>query len=53
MEAILFAVNEKAEAAAKLMNQYRDDYNKDNYNFWRGQYLAFTEMYSLLSNAKL
>ena len=49
MDAIMFAINEKAIVASESMNQYRNDSEK--YNFWRGQYLAFTEIYSLLNNA--
>ena len=50
LDALKFAINEKAETALVLMNQYRDDYNKDKYQFYYGQYLAYTEIYSMLNN---
>jgi len=53
IEAQKFAVNEKAKTALLLMNQYRDDYNKEKYNFYYGQYLAYNEVYSMLSNINL
>ena len=40
----------KQSMASALMNQYRDDYNKDKYQFYYGQYLAYTEIYSMLNN---
>jgi hypothetical protein len=53
LEATLFAVNEKAKDALTLMNQYKDDYNKDKYNFYYGQYLAYNEIYTMLNNTSL
>lgn len=50
LDALKFSVNEKTKTASALMNQYRDDYNKDKYNFYYGQYLAYTEIYSMLNN---
>jgi hypothetical protein len=50
LDALKFSVNEKTKMASALMNQYRDDYNKNKYNFYYGQYLAYTEIYSMLNN---
>ncbi len=52
MDAILFAVNEKAEEASQLMNLYKGG-DHAIYEFYRGQYMAFNEVYSLLKNSKL
>jgi len=51
LDAIKFSVNEKSKNALTLMNQYKDDYNKDKYNFYYGQYLAYIEIYSMLENS--
>lgn len=49
LDAIKFAVNEKANQASKLMDQYSNN-NKAKFDFYYGQYLAFNEIYSLLSH---
>ena len=48
MDALIFAVNKKAEYAANKMHEVEDE---DKRQFWRGQYMAFNEVYSLLKNA--
>ena len=48
MDALMFAVNKKAEYAANKMYEVEDE---DKRQFWRGQYMAFNEVYSLLKNA--
>jgi hypothetical protein len=48
IDSMKFAVNEKAERSLKLMNQYRND--NDKFEFYHGQYLAFSEIYTMLSN---
>lgn len=50
MDAIIFAINEKAYQASILMNQYSNT-DKEKFEFYRGQYLAFIEVYSLLNNS--
>ena len=48
MDANLFALNEKANQASQLMGLYYLDPIK--YEFYRGQYMAFNEVYSMLKN---
>jgi hypothetical protein len=47
IEAIMFAVNEKANEAAKKIHEVEDKVQSE---FWHGQYMAFNEVYSLLKN---
>ncbi len=49
MDLLLFSANEKANQATKLMNKQTTFEKK---SFWHGNYMAFNEMYSLLSNLK-
>ena len=49
LELLLFAANEKANEATKLKNAQKSIAEKA---FWQGQYMAFNEFYSLLSNLK-
>ena len=51
LDAIKFAVNEKADGALKLM-QYYAGTDREKTEFFRGQYLAFNEVYSLLTNVQ-
>ena len=51
LDAIMFAVNEKANNASKLMEQYRNT-NMVKCSFWLGQYQAFNEIYTMLNNSK-
>lgn len=44
-----FTINEKAVNASKQMRDYVNE-NKDKYNFSKGQYMAFSEVYLLLNN---
>jgi hypothetical protein len=48
IDSIKFAINEKAETAGKLMNLYRGT-DSAKFEFYRGQYLAYCEMYTMLS----
>jgi hypothetical protein len=49
IDSIKFAINEKADMASKLMNLYRGT-DSAKFEFYRGQYLAYCEMYSMLTN---
>lgn len=49
IDLIMFHVNEKANTAS---GQMRKDYKEDTKNFHRGQYMAFNEVYSMLTNIK-
>jgi len=49
LDALKFAVNDKANSASKLMNQYRDN-DKSKFDFYYGKYMALNEVYSLLKN---
>ena len=49
LDALKFAVNEKANQASTLMTTYAGN-DKDKVNFYRGQYQAYNEIYSILSN---
>ena len=51
LDAIIFAVNEKANQSTQLMGLY---FGTDpiKYQFYRGQYMAFNEICSLLNNSK-
>jgi hypothetical protein len=49
IDLLLFSANEKANQATKLMNEQTMPEKK---SFWHGNYMAFNEMYSLLSNLK-
>jgi hypothetical protein len=46
-EVLLFTINEKAEYAFNRWHEYKSDADA---TYWRGQYTAFTEVYTLLSN---
>ena len=46
IDACLFAINKKAEEAITKMYSCEDH----EVEFWRGQYLAFREVFSLLKN---
>lgn len=50
LKVLLFAVNEKANQAVALMNQHPK--GSDKRHFYHGQYMAFNELYSLMSNQK-
>jgi len=50
LDAIKFAINEKAIQALESMNKY-DGNDNDLYNFYKGQYLAYCETYSMLKNS--
>jgi hypothetical protein len=53
LDAIMFAVNEKANDAYKRYQGYLPDtFNRERTEFWKGQHKAFTEVYTLLSNTK-
>lgn len=47
LDAIKFAIDEKAIHALELMNKY-DGNDNDLYTFYRGQYLAYCEILSML-----
>ena len=52
-ELLLFYINDKANSASKLMELYRSETIKkasSKFNFYYGQYLAFSEMYSFVTN---
>jgi hypothetical protein len=51
LDATMFAVNEKANEAAKLMGLFNGT-DRIKYEFYRGQYMAFSEVYSLLNRSK-
>lgn len=46
LELLKFTVNQKAVQASGLMNTGFVEID----NFWKGQYMAFNEVYSLLKN---
>lgn len=48
---IKFYVNEKANDASKHMELNRNHNNKE-FQFYYGQYMAFNEIFSMLSNIK-
>ena len=55
LDAMIFAVNEKANNAGKEMRNYVNnlsEYGIETYNFHKGQYQAYTEIYSMLMNIK-
>ena len=55
LDAIMFAVNEKAEAARIEMSNYINNLSEngiEKYNFNWGQYQAFSEVYTMLSNVQ-
>lgn len=47
IDAIMFAINQKANEAAKKIHEVEDEIQSE---FWHGQYMAFNEVYSLLKN---
>ncbi len=50
LDAMMFAVNEKANNASKKMNEYRCE--SEEFNFYKGQFQAYTELYSMMKNTK-
>lgn len=44
LELLKFTVNQKAVQASENM------WDSQTYEFWKGQYMAFNEVYSLLNN---
>lgn len=50
LDANLFAVNEKVNRAYQLMGLNYS--NPTKYEFYRGQYMAFNEVYTMLNNSK-
>jgi len=50
LDSLLFHANDKANTASKIMN---DEKEKNRKHFYAGQYMAFNEFYSLLTNIKL
>jgi hypothetical protein len=50
IEFLKFHANDKANMATKMINQQIPDSKKAH--FYHGQYMAFNEMYSLLTNSE-
>lgn len=48
IELLKFTVNEKANNATRM--RHKRNYDEEYDNFWKGQYMAFNEVYSLLCN---
>jgi hypothetical protein len=48
IDLLLFHVNDKANHATTQ----KQVATEDNRQYWQGQYMAFAEMYSMLSNIK-
>jgi hypothetical protein len=47
LNALMFAINEKAMQAQTKVNEYKHDFM-----FYKGQYQAYTEVYTMLTNIK-
>jgi hypothetical protein len=55
LEAAMFAVNEKANTAYTKMNDLRlrsITQELENYGFYKGQFQAYSEVYTMLNNIK-
>ena len=55
LDAVMFAVNEKANNAGKEMRNYVNvlsEYGIEEYNFHKGQYQAYSEVYIMLDNIR-
>jgi hypothetical protein len=53
LDAAMFAVNEKTKAASIEMNKYIDnlsEYGIKQYFFNKGQFQAYSEIYTMLNN---
>ena len=51
-DAILFAINQKAEQAQKSMNSNPIGATSLKHSFDKGQFQAFSEVYTMISNVK-
>jgi hypothetical protein len=54
LDAIMFAVNEKAKEAYKIINEIENNSNNQrlDYQFQKGQFQAYSEVYTMLLNLK-
>jgi hypothetical protein len=50
LDALMFAVNEKANKSNEIMNQSTSDI--EEYNFHKGQFQAYSEVYTMLDNIR-